>query len=450
MPQNRVKEAAWYRAARQRPGEVCVGVAEPGTLLSGKNRRGDLLLTAALQVEPGYGGSALEVACLYFETDAEEMLESYNSEAGAVRMALALDGAFLAGDEALAPAVERFLGPEGVPGGGMDWGIATQVRNTGLTVVSLVDNRKLMAGYERTLWLCAGAVAAMLGSYALFSVLFLRRIVLPVQHLNEGMERLQQGDFTHKLPPEGHLEMRQLLQRYNDTGDRMQALIEENRLREEQRYAEELKALQSEINPHFLLNTVNTIRFMADLARFDSIRDMAADLMEILRCMLRTPAERYTLADEAKILEAYIHIMEVRYSGSFSFRCAFSPESLACRLPKLLLQPLVENALLHGLEGCEDGEVSLSGRTEDGVLYLSVCDNGVGMGPERLAACLSGPGEGKAGSSIGLANVQRRILLQYGAPYGLWVDSAPGRGTCISITLPAGSGREGGLPCCAQ
>lgn len=189
---------------------------------------------------------------------------------------------------------------------------------------------------------------------------------------------------------------------------------------------------------------------MADLARFDSIRDMAADLMEILRCMLRTPAERYTLADEAKILEAYIHIMEVRYSGSFSFRCAFSPESLACRLPKLLLQPLVENALLHGLEGCEDGEVSLSGRTEDGVLYLSVCDNGVGMGPERLAACLSGPGEGKAGSSIGLANVQRRILLQYGAPYGLWVDSAPGRGTCISITLPAGSGREGGLPCCAQ
>ena len=179
-------------------------MAEPGTLLSGKNRRGDLLLTAALQVEPGYGGSALEVACLYFETDAEEMLESYNSEAGAVRMALALDGAFLAGDEALAPAVERFLGPEGVPGGGMDWGIATQVRNTGLTVVSLVDNRKLMAGYERTLWLCAGAVAAMLGSYALFSVLFLRRIVLPVQHLNEGMERLQQGDFTHKLPPEGH------------------------------------------------------------------------------------------------------------------------------------------------------------------------------------------------------------------------------------------------------
>ena len=107
VPQNRVKEAAWYRAARQRPGEVCVGVAEPGTLLSGKNRRGDLLLTAALQVEPGYGGSALEVACLYFETDAEEMLESYNSEAGAVRMALALDGAFLAGDEALAPAVER-------------------------------------------------------------------------------------------------------------------------------------------------------------------------------------------------------------------------------------------------------------------------------------------------------------------------------------------------------
>lgn len=72
-------------------------------------------------------------------------------------------------------------------------------------MVSLVDNRKLMAGYERTLWLCAGAVAAMLGSYALFSVLFLRRIVLPVQHLNEGMEHLQQGDFTHKRRPRATL-----------------------------------------------------------------------------------------------------------------------------------------------------------------------------------------------------------------------------------------------------
>ncbi len=101
--------------------------------------------------------------------------------------------------------------------------------------------------------------------------------------------------------------------------------------------------------------------------------------MEILRCMLRTPAERYTLADEAKILEAYIHIMEVRYSGSFSFRCAFQPREPGVPFAQATAAASGENALLHGLEGCEDGEVSLSGRTEDGVLYLSVCDNGVGM-----------------------------------------------------------------------
>ena len=153
---------------------------------------------------------------------------------------------------------------------------------------------------------------------------------------------------------------------------------------------------------------------MADLARFDSIRDMAADLMEILRCMLRTPAERYTLADEAKILEAYIHIMEVRYSGSFSFRCAFSPESLACRLPKLLLQPLVENAIVHGLEPRRGlGSVAVRLWEETQNICVRIEDDGVGFDPENLDLAREVESAGQH-NHIALTNVLRRLHLLYG------------------------------------
>ena len=183
--------------------------------------------------------------------------------------------------------------------------------------------------------------------------------------------------------------MRQLLQRYNDTGDRMQALIEENRLREEQRYAEELKALQSEINPHFLLNTVNTIRFMADLARFDSIRDMAADLMEILRCLLRTPAERYTLADEAKILEAYIHIMEVRYSGASASGALSAPRAWRAVCPSCCCSLWWKTPCSTAWRAARTAGQPV--RAHGGRRFVPErLRQRCRMDPERLAACLSG------------------------------------------------------------
>ena len=255
----------------------------------------------------------------------------------------------------------------------MDWCITTPVASTGLCVLTLVDNQRLLAGVYQAGALLLVAFAVIFALYLAFSILFLKRILDPLNSLYDGMKRLQAGDFSHRLAPDGHRELRELMECYNDTGARMQTLTEENRRREEEKYQEELKALQSEINPHFLLNTINTIRFMADIAKFDSIRDMAANLMSILDCVLRNRSRRYTLADEVRLLDAYIQIMEVRYGNSFAVNKDFTPDSLSCRLPKLLLQPLVENAIFHGLDGREDRVIQLTGRVEEGVLHICVC-----------------------------------------------------------------------------
>lgn len=434
VPRQDVERMDWYRAALETPEQVVVGAAAPDTLIHATNRQGKVLLTAAMSM--GEEGGALEEACLYFETDAETMMYGYDVQNPATRMFLILDGQVLAGDEQYQEEALRFLANPNAEGGDMDWCITTPVANTGLCVLTLVDNHQLLANVYGAGALLLGAFAVVMALYLAFSILFLKRILDPLNSLHDGMKRLQAGDFSHRLTPGGHRELRELMECYNDTGEKMQTLTEENRRREEEKYQEELKALQSEINPHFLLNTINTIRFMADMAKFDSIRDMAANLMSILDCVLRNRSRRYTLSDEVRLLDAYIQIMEVRYGNSFEVNKNFTPESLDCCLPKLLLQPLVENAIFHGLDGREDGVIQLTGRVEDGVLYICVRDNGAGMTDEQARACLAGPKK-ETGHSIGLWNVQRRLKLQYGEQYGLTVESAPGEGTCVSVTMPA-------------
>lgn len=433
VPLAEVARMDWYQQALAHPGQVAVGAAPPDTLLHATNRQGQVLLTAALSL--GEEGGALEEACLYFGTDAESLMQNYDAENPATRMFLLLDGQVLAGDESLRETALQFLAEPDRPHGDREWCIATQVENTGLWVLTLVDNQRLMRGVYRAAAVLLAVFAGILALYLSFSFLFLRRILNPLNSLYDGMKRLQAGDFSHRIQPSGHRELRELTECYNDTGARMQALTEENRRREEEKYQQELKALQSEINPHFLLNTVNTIRFMAQMANFPSIRDMASDLMCLLDCALRG-RQRYTLRDEVHQLDAYIRIMEIRYGNGFEVRQDFSEQSLDCLLPKLLLQPLVENAIFHGLEGREDGLIELTGRVEAGVLRLCVRDNGAGMTEQRAAECLAGPARENS-RSIGLWNVQRRLKLQYVEEYGLTVESRPGQGTCITVTLPA-------------
>lgn len=430
-----IKQSGWYKAAHENPKQICIGSAGADALIPSPEK---LLLTAAIHPQKQEGAEVLlDTACLYFESAAVEIIDTYNCQQPESSMFLLENDTVLVGDPTLAETALAYWREPEKQHGRMDWCIRTPIRGSDLTVITLVDNDLLMRPYINGILICMGVAAAILLLYAIFSGLFLRDILRPLHRLSRGMEKLRQGDFSFRMEPEGHLELRQLMESYNTMSQQMESLIQQNRQQEAEKYQEELKALQNEINPHFLLNTVNTIRFIADMAHFDSIREMAQNLMEILSCVLRDQNRPHTLKDEVRMLEAYIRIMEIRYSSGFEFRQFISPESLECRLPRLLLQPLVENALKHGLNEEEDGIVQLTAFVENGLLHLEISDNGVGMSREKLENLKKSLHDTQEGNSIGLANVQRRIELQYGPEYGIQIESRPEEGTRFILVVPA-------------
>ena len=190
---------------------------------------------------------------------------------------------------------------------------------------------------------------------------------------------------------------------------------------------EELLALQSQMNPHFLMNTLNTLKVMAVTARFDGMRDMVTALENILAAVLNRDGGFYRVSDEISVLNSYIYIMQFRYLDSFEVKMDIDPETLNCKVLKLLLQPVVENSITHGFDGLEDqtGEITVTGFIKEDKLIFEVTDNGQGMDEETIEAVLKG--EKRSGHrSIGVSNTHRRLRLNFGEAYGVHIESEKG------------------------
>ncbi len=207
----------------------------------------------------------------------------------------------------------------------------------------------------------------------------------------------------------------------------------------------ELLALQSQINPHFLFNTLEAINWKAiELTRGpNQINDMIRGLSSILKYVLQSPSGRETLANEIKHARDYLRIQRIRFKGRFSVRWDLQPGLEQRKVIRFLLQPLLENAIYHGLREKEGhGLITIRVREARGRLRIAVTDDGAGIEPRRLAEVrrrLEDEGtDAEAGpGSIGLANTSRRIRLTFGRDYGLGVESEPGRGTSVTVELPS-------------
>ena len=199
----------------------------------------------------------------------------------------------------------------------------------------------------------------------------------------------------------------------------------------------EIKALQNQINPHFLYNTLESIKGLACEHNAPEIADAASAMGKIFRYSIKG-ASTVPLSQEMEIAQAYIQIQKMRFGSRLE---AFFSIPEACRklqVPKMLLQPLTENAVVHGLENrLEGGTVYISARQEGETLLISVMDDGKGIVPEQLAEVqriLTSPDP--ATQKLGLANIHQRIRLSCGSEYGLSIESSPGKGTKITVRLP--------------
>jgi two-component system sensor histidine kinase YesM len=205
----------------------------------------------------------------------------------------------------------------------------------------------------------------------------------------------------------------------------------------------ELLALQSQMNPHFLFNTLEAINWKAiELTRGPNrINDMIRDLSSILKYVLQSPSGRETLANEIRHARDYLRIQRVRFKDRFSVRWDIEPGLEHRKVIRFLLQPLLENAIYHGLRQKDDrGLITIRASEARGRLRIVVGDDGAGIGPRRLAEIRRrlDDDDAEAGAgSIGLANTNRRIRLTFGDEYGLAIESSPGRGTRVTVELPS-------------
>ena len=288
-----------------------------------------------------------------------------------------------------------------------------------------------MAQMERLQMLC-------LCFFTLLSVLVAqavsRTVTKPLGVLTAAVGRVSNGSFTEVAPMPEEKDFRILTESFNHMVKEIDKLIRENyliRLREREA---QLEALSMQINPHFLYNTLNTINMLAIRNGDEETSDLIASLSEMLRYTLKKESGKIMLVRELDWARNYLCIMEKRYEGVFLADIEIGEGLSECLVPRLILQPLVENAILHGFRELKSGgRLLVAVRREEERLHIRVEDNGKGMDEETRRACLS-DAPGKEG--IGMANVHERLKLMYGKAYERRVVSAPGEGTCIDLYFP--------------
>ncbi len=274
---------------------------------------------------------------------------------------------------------------------------------------------------------------------ALLSILVSKGITRPIRFLSGAMENFGQGNFDINCQVDSEDEIGRLSHTFNQMVMDMNSLVNTVYEQKVMKQEAQMKSLQMQINPHFLYNTLDTINWMARIRHVDEIGDMVAALSNMMRYSLEKKSF-VRLGEEVKSLKDYIAIQNYRYRDKMVAEIEIDESLMSLYIPRLLIQPILENAIVHGIEEKLDkGHILVAARREDEDLYIQIMDDGVGMTEETMSHILREDYSMKKSghTSIGVVNVNRRIQMIYGKDYGLLVQSVLGAGTKITIHIPA-------------
>lgn len=284
-------------------------------------------------------------------------------------------------------------------------------------------NMILMAS---SILLAAAVCAYILGSH----------VSRPLSRLCDFIQGIDGEHLMEKCDVGGYTEISILSEKVNFLLVKIQMLLESSRQKEQQKRKLELGFLQAQINPHFMYNTLFSVKCMVEMNRNQEAAGMLASFIQLLRSTLSNPNEFVTVRQEFDILRQYAEIQQFRYNNGFQVEFECGEEAGRQRIPKLLVQPLLENAVFHGVELRQgDGLIIVVARIREGNLEISVEDNGVGISPEIIEKLERG--ENVSGKTqIGIQNVKERIQLNFGTNYGMKIESRQWEGTKITLILP--------------
>ncbi|MCD7805964.1 MAG: sensor histidine kinase [Lachnospiraceae bacterium] len=271
------------------------------------------------------------------------------------------------------------------------------------------------------------------------SVFLSRKLAIPVSKVTNRLWQISQGDFSYDESIEGTDEIGFIGHQINQMSSRISGLLE-SRVRDEREKKDmEIKMLQAQVNPHFLYNTLDSIKWIAVMQNNTGIVQMTTALSSLLKNMAKGFNEKVTLRQELDFLENYIIIEKIRYIELFDVETVVPEELYEAKIIKLTLQPIVENAIFSGIEPSgRFGLIRIEAAQKEGKLIVTVRDNGVGIEEEKLSTILTDTTRvsGSGMSGIGLPNLDRRFKLVYGEEYGLSIESEPDSYTLVTITAP--------------
>lgn len=317
--------------------------------------------------------------------------------------------------------------------------------NNGWTISAVLSESDYNAQNQVYRLIIAGIVAAIVLMGLILAWLLTRTISQPVLRLRGRIECISRGDFSRDQTIEGPDELGVIGRGINDMSENVQSLLERKVEDEKQKKDLEYQILQSQINPHFLYNTLNSIKWMATIQNAPGIAEMVTALARLMKNVSKGTAAQIPLREEVALVKDYVLIQQYRYGGSLTVEYDIASKELErCLIHRFTLQPLLENALFHGIEpkGCA-GKIQikaekLTDETRGDILRVSVTDNGIGMSEETIRQVLAGTSAPAADffRQLGINNVNKRIQYEFGRGYGLSIRSAPGEYTTMTITLP--------------
>ncbi|MGI2295909.1 sensor histidine kinase [Paenibacillus sp. GXUN7292] len=316
-----------------------------------------------------------------------------------------------------------------------------------LFIVGSISKNELHKDAEKlvlsTLYL---SILSLVVAY-IIAALFSNQLVKPIRKLQMSMKRIARGSFTERVAVSATDEMGQLAVGFNLMVSEIERLVHEvyeTRVKERE---SEITALQSQINPHFMYNTLELINMMALQQGSLEISDVTSSFGKLLRYTVDKERMPVRLIDEFRFVEAYMQIQSFRFGDSIVYSIDLHPELEQCWVPKLILQPIIENAIQHGV-GDSGGQIRVRAEVENGDLILAIEDNGKGMTPEDIKKIYAGLYEehsknkqetsafGTRRGGYALYNLFHRIQLLYGEPYGLYIDSKVQQGSLVYLRLP--------------
>lgn len=311
---------------------------------------------------------------------------------------------------------------------------------TGWKLLSVTPEQGLPLNNLKMRLFVVFVVAAFLLVLILINAFISSRITNPIQELEKSVNAIEEGELDTQVYTGGSYEIQHLGRSIGDMASRIKALMEDIVAEHESKRKSEFDTLQSQINPHFLYNTLDIIVWMIENEQKQEAVKVVTALARFFRISLSKGRSIIPVQDELEHVRSYLMIQQMRFKNKFIYVIDADDQVLGLASLKLMLQPLVENAIYHGMEFMDgDGEIHIKVYRDQEDLWFEISDNGLGMTREQVDNLLSDKPHvsSRRGSGIGVKNVNERIRLYFGENYGLAIQSEPDEGTTIRIHLPA-------------